>query len=268
VEEPGDVSDAVKRALLGTSWKMNKTLAEAEAYVAHLSEALRPSDRYQVFIVPPFTHLWRMKELLRNTPILLGAQNMHWEPEGAFTGEISPKMLAETGVDIVELGHSERRTYFNETDFTVNKKVLAALAHDLTPLVCVGETEDEKDFGAAREVVGRQVRIALHGIKAVSCERIWIAYEPVWAIGVGGIPAGPAYAGEIQSHIRITVKELFGEAQGDKVPILYGGSVSLQNAAELIRQPNVDGLFIGRAAWEAESFLTIISAVDRALADM
>jgi triosephosphate isomerase len=257
----------VKRALLGTSWKMNKTLAEAEAYVAHLKKALRRSDRYQVFIVPPFTHLWRMKELLRKTPILLGAQNMHWEPEGPFTGEISPKMLAEIGVDIVELGHSERRAYFNETDFTVNKKVLAALAHDLTPLVCVGERKDEKDFGAAREVVGRQVRIALHGVNAVTCERVWIAYEPVWAIGVDGIPAEPVYASELQSHIRTTVTELFGETQGSKVPILYGGSVSLQNAAELVRQPNVDGLFVGRAAWEAESFVGIINAVGRSLAE-
>lgn len=258
----------MERALVGTSWKMNKTMAEAESYVSQLKKNLSRPGRCQLFVVPPFTHLWRMKDLLRDTPILLGAQNMHWEPEGPFSGEISPRMLAEIGVDIVEMGHSERREHFNETDFTVNKKVLSALAHGLTPLVCVGENKDEKECGAARDVIARQVRIALHGVDALACERVWVAYEPVWAIGVGGTPAEPSYASEQHSHIRSLIKGLFGEIRGKKLPILYGGSVNVENAVAFLSQPEIDGLFIGRAAWEASSFVQIIKVIENSLEEI
>lgn len=255
----------MEKIFVGTSWKMNKTVKEAEAYMQQLLPTLPTSSRIQVFAVVPFTDLWHLREITRNTPLWLGAQNMHWAQEGAFTGEVSPKMLAEIGVDLVELGHSERRALFGETDFTVNKKVLAAIANQIIPLVCIGEQKLEKDFGVTREVIGRQVKIALHGIESIPYQRIWIAYEPVWAIGEGAVAAEPAYVGEVHTFIRSVLVEMFGGKQASFIPILYGGSVNDQNAASLIQQPNLDGIFIGRAGWEAESFLNVIRAVESRL---
>ncbi len=255
-------SGATRKKLVGSGWKMQKTLAEATDYIVQLREALHESPRVQVFIAAPFTHLWKLRELTRGTSILLGAQNMHWADEGPYTGEVSPTMLAEIGLDLVELAHSERRSYFNETDYTVNKKVKACLAHGMIPLLCVGEAMVDREYGVVREVIGRQVKIALHGVDGRDAGRIWIAYEPVWAIGEGGIPAEPEVAAQVHALIRTSLAELFGEDQAREVRIIYGGSVNLGNAVPFIRQPNVDGIFIGRASWQAESFLEIIHAVE------
>lgn len=244
----------MKKFLLGTNWKMHKTVEEAKAYTMELIELTKELDRFTFFIIPPYTDLWEIKNLVKGTHMLIGSQNMHWEEEGEFTGEISPKMLREIGIDIVELGHSERRRYFNETDFTVNKKVLSALRYGFTPLICVGENSEDKEYGVTQEVIGKQVKIALHGVSKEDVVNTWIAYEPVWAIGASGVPAEPSYAGKVHTHIRGILEDLYGEEVAKKVPLLYGGSVNLENALPLSKQKNVDGLFIGRTAWVAKSF--------------
>ena len=250
----------MRKVTFGATWKMNKTLAEAVAYADCLKQAHVAGENVAVFVVAPFTHLCEMRAALDGSGILLGAQNMHWADAGAFTGEISPVMLREIGVDVVELGHSERRQYFNETDYTVNQKVLAALAHGLTPLVCVGEHRAEREYGVANEVVARQVKIALHGVPPEQCGQVWIAYEPVWAIGEGGTPAEPSVAAEMHVHIRRVLVGLYGRERGELPPILYGGSVSRANAADLLSQPAVDGLFLSRAALDPNDFVEIIAA--------
>lgn len=248
----------MKRVLLGTNWKMHKTAEEAVAYTTELIKLSRDVEGFEIFIIPPYTDLWEVKKIVKDSSILLGAQNMHWEDEGAYTGEISPKMLKEIGINIIELGHSERRQYYNENDFTVNKKVLAALNHEMIPLICVGERLEDKEYGISKEVLARQIKLALKNVFENQVSKIWIAYEPVWAIGEQGIPAEPAYISEIHTHIRNVLKELYGEKSGDIVPILYGGSVNMDNSVDFIKQPNVDGLFIGRSAWEAENFHNIM----------
>lgn len=253
----------MKTLWIGTSWKMNKTVSEGITYIQTLMKTMKIPKYIQLFLVLPYTHLTKARELLEGTTILLGAQNMHWENEGAYTGEISPLMLAEIGVRIIELGHSERRINFNEDDFSINRKVIAGLSNGLVPLICVGENETEKDYGVAREIVARQVKIALHGTEEYDFEHLIIAYEPVWSIGEGGTPAEPNYAGNIQSLIREILNNKFGWEKGNKIPIIYGGSVNQDNAVDLIRQPNVNGVFIGRAGLEPDSLLAIVSRIKR-----
>lgn len=248
----------MKRVLLGTNWKMHKTAEEAVNYTKELKELSRDFEGFEIFIIPPYTDLWEVKKIVKDSSILLGAQNMHWEDEGAYTGEISPKMLKEIGINIIELGHSERRQYYNETDFTVNKKVLAALNYGMIPLICVGERLEDKEYGISKEVLARQVKLALKDVTEDQVPKIWIAYEPVWAIGEQGIPAKPDYIGEIHTHIRNVLIELYGEKSAKLIPILYGGSVNIDNSVPFIQQPNVDGLFIGRSAWDAKSFRDIM----------
>jgi L-erythrulose 1-phosphate isomerase len=250
---------------IGTSWKMHKTAAEGGTYLRQLKKMLPGKLRSQVFVAVPFTALWQAVEAVRGSSILIGAQNMHWEDEGPYTGEVSPKMLRETGIHLVELAHSERRAYYNESDQDVNRKVKAALAHGLIPLVCVGERQVDKDYGVSAEFLAIQLRIALHGLAPSQVEQVWIAYEPVWAIGEGGTPAEPAYADEMQALMRSVLVDLFGRTSAERIPILYGGSVNRANAVALALQENIDGLFIGRAAWQVESFLEIIRAVEQAL---
>lgn len=253
-----------RRVWIGTGWKMNKTLAEAERYALRLRQYVEERERgIKIFIVPPFTVLSRVCGLLAGSPVRVGAQNMHWEERGAFTGEISPLMVKDCGAGLVELGHSERRSECGETDFTVNKKVLAALRHGLRPLICVGETAVEKQFGIAREHVVRQIKIALKGVDAEEINNVILAYEPVWAIGDAGTPAEPHYANTMQGWIREGISELYGDDTAHRAPVLYGGSVNLQNAEPLLRQPHIDGLFVGRAAWEVESFIALIETAER-----
>jgi triosephosphate isomerase len=250
----------MRRTWIGTGWKMNFVYSEAEVYLRELGAALRrepPGEGLQVFVVPPFTLLRAVSDLARGLPLRVGAQNMHWEAAGAFTGEISAAMVRDCGATLVELGHSERRAMFGETDVTVNRKVHAALAAGLTPLVCVGETADEKRCGVARESVVRQVKMALHGVPAARVPDVLLAYEPVWAIGAGGTPAEPGYAAGVHGAMRGALAELHGSAAAQACTILYGGSVDLANAPALLRAADVDGLFVGRTAWRAEGLIEL-----------
>lgn len=244
----------MKQVWIGTSWKMNKTLAEARAF-AHGLPKQGPAG-IQRFIIPPFTAVREVKALLVQTSVMVGAQNMHWAEGGAWTGEISAPMLKECGLDIVELGHSERREFFGETDETVGLKVEAAVRHGLVPLICIGETLAEREAGHAQAVLETQVRGALAKLSDLQkSATILLAYEPVWAIGAKGIPATSDYADARQAEI-IAVAQAF---LGRKVPCLYGGSVHPGNCEELIQCPHVDGLFIGRAAWHVEGYLDILA---------
>lgn len=248
---------------IGTSWKMNKTLSEARAYAQRLQHAgVFQDPRLQGFVIPPFTALAQVCADLAQRPILVGAQNMHWADAGAFTGEISPAMVTDCGADLVELGHSERRQYFGETDSTVNRKVLAALRHGLRPLICIGESAEERRLGAAAETVLRQARMAIHGVPDDQRHRLLLAYEPVWAIGEGGRPATPEDVNPIHA---LLARELPATADGACIPVLYGGSVNLDNAVTLARLPEVAGLFIGRSAWDADGYVAISEQVLRHL---
>lgn len=249
-----------KKLYMGTNTKMYKTIAETESFLSELSSLTADINREELllFVIPSFTTLDRARSCVPKQSVVLGAQNMCWEERGQFTGEISPLMLKETGTEIVEIGHSERRHVFGETDDMENKKVLCALEHDLTPLLCIGETADQKRLGLSDEVLRTQLKAGLYQVAEDKAKTLMVAYEPVWAIGVNGIPASAEYVAEKHGVIRAALRELFGEETADEIPILYGGSVNNANATELIVLPNVDGLFIGRSAWEAENFNKII----------
>ena len=244
---------------IGTGWKMNKTRAQARAWVeAVVAGGNWPRAGLQPFAFPPFTALETVRHTLgpsETAPLMIGAQTMHWAAEGAFTGEVSPPMLADVGCDLVELGHSERRALFGETDAAINAKVHAALDHGLRPLVCVGETAEERRLDAAVATVARQTAMAFAGVSRDGLARCLIAYEPVWAIGEGGTPARPADVVEIHGALKAAIDA--------PVPILYGGSVNRGNAAALAALPEVDGLFVGRAAWSAEGFLSLVDTAAR-----
>lgn len=241
---------------IGTSWKMNKTLTEGAAFAQTLAEADGTLDeRIRRFIIPPFTMVREIKKLLANTSVKVGAQNMHWADSGAWTGEISPVMLTDCGLDIVELGHSERREYFGETDATISLKTEAAVRHGLTPLICIGETFEQREAGRAQEVLERQVRAALSKFEGSrKSAPVLLAYEPVWAIGDKGVPATSDYADARHAEI-IAIAE---DTLGRRIPCLYGGSVNPDNCTELIQCPHIDGLFIGRSAWSVEGYLDIL----------
>ncbi|TPM40880.1 triose-phosphate isomerase [Mesorhizobium sp. B2-3-4] len=248
---------------VGTSWKMNKTLAEALDSAAALAGFVPGFDeRIQPFVIPPFTAVREVKRALSATRVKVGAQNMHWADSGAWTGEVSPPMLADCGLDLVELGHSERREHFGETDRTVGLKTAAAVKHGLTPLICVGETLAERESGRADAVLSAQVEGALQFLEGEEkAARILFAYEPVWAIGDKGIPASSDYADRQQALI----KKVAGGLLPSVPPVLYGGSVNPGNAAELIGQPNIDGLFIGRSAWQAGGYIDILRRASAAI---
>ena len=242
---------------IGTSWKMNKTLAEAEGFAHALAEADNTSDpRIQRFVIPPFTAARQVAAILADTSVKTGAQNMHWDDAGAWTGEISPVMLTDCGLDMVELGHSERRANFGETDETVGLKTAAAVRHGLIPLICIGETLEERESGRAQEVLEAQTRGALAGLDGdQKSAPVLLAYEPVWAIGDGGIPATSDYADARQGEILDVAEDVLGR----RIPCLYGGSVNPDNCEELIQCPHIDGLFIGRSAWNVEGYLNILA---------
>ncbi|MER8404484.1 MULTISPECIES: triose-phosphate isomerase [unclassified Mesorhizobium] len=248
---------------VGTSWKMNKTLAEALAFAEALAEFVPGFDeRIQPFVIPPFTAIREVKKALSPTRIKVGAQNMHWADAGAWTGEISPVMLKDCGLDMVELGHSERREHFGETDKAVGLKTAAAVKHGLVPLICVGETLAQRDSGQAAAVLALQVHGALQFLEgAAKAATILFAYEPVWAIGDKGVPASSDYADRQQALIKKIARDLLPVVP----PVLYGGSVNPQNAAELVGQPNIDGLFIGRSAWQADGYIDILKRASAAI---
>lgn len=242
---------------IGTSWKMNKVLAEGRAFAEGLRAADTARDpRIQRFVIPPFTLVREVKAALADTSVKVGAQNMHWADDGAWTGEVSPVMLKDCGLDIVELGHSERREHFGETDETVGLKAEAAVRHGLIPLICIGETLAERESGRAQEVLEAQVRGALGKLSGAQKQaQILLAYEPVWAIGVNGIPATSDYADARQAEIIAVAEDVLGR----RIPCLYGGSVNPGNCEELISCPHIDGLFIGRSAWNVEGYLDILA---------
>lgn len=245
--------------IVAGNWKMNKTVEETRALVFELSAQLNGLPGVEKVICPPFTALLAAAAVLQGTNIGLGAQNMHWESKGAFTGEVSAPMLAEFCRYVI-LGHSERRTYFGETDESVNKKLLTALAHNLTPIVCVGETLAENESGRTAEVVARQVRFGLQGVDPAVAARLVIAYEPVWAIGTGRAATGPDANRVLAEVIRPALAELFGDVNAQAIRILYGGSVTAANAAEFFTQPEIDGALVGGASLKADEFTAITRA--------
>lgn len=249
----------MRKPMVAGNWKMNKGLYETRDLIREIYPVLHEVEEVDVVICPPFVGLGVARRELDDSTIKLGAQNMHWSNSGAYTGEISPLMLKEL-CEYVILGHSERRAMFGETDVTVNKKVLAALANGLKPIVCVGETLEENQGGITAEVVGRQVRADLEGLTQEQAEQLVIAYEPVWAIGTG-LAATPEGANAVHKDvIRPILRELFGDAIGDGMRILYGGSVTPANAEELFGQSDIDGGLIGGASLKADSFISLVKA--------
>lgn len=249
----------MRKKLVAGNWKMNKTRAEAVTLVDAIKSALGGFDAVESAVCVPYTDLDVVGPRLKGSPIALGAQNVHWEVSGAYTGEISAPMLAELGCVYVIVGHSERRQYFGETDDTVNRRARAALAGGLRPIVCVGETLEERDRGVTAQVVETQTRRGLAGLTPADWARTVIAYEPVWAIGTGRT-ATPAQAQEVHALIRRVIGEMAGAAVAAGVRILYGGSMKPSNARELLTQPDIDGGLIGGASLEAKSFVDIIRA--------
>lgn len=253
-----------KKLYFGSNLKMYKNIQDTVTYLQDLVSYTKDisRDEIELFIIPSFTTLESATKNVDRNFVKLGAQNMCWEDEGQFTGEISPLMLKELGLDLVMIGHSERRHVFGETDATENKKVKAALSHGFTTLLCIGETAEEKDFGISPEVLRTQLKVGFHGVPVSQVPNIWVAYEPVWSIGVNGTPASADYAEEMHKVIKSCLLEIFGDAGAD-IPVLYGGSVNPGNANELIVQPSIDGLFTGRAAWQADKFDKLIrDAID------
>jgi len=247
-----------RRKFVCGNWKMHKTIAEAVQLVRELRDRPGKSGA-EVAVAPPYTALAAVKQALQGSAIQLFAQDCHHEKQGAFTGEVSATMLKDAGCDGVIVGHSERRQYFGETDESVAKKVRAALAESLHPIVCVGETLQEREAGKTWEVVSRQVRGGLAGLDAGSLQRITLAYEPVWAIGTGRT-ATTAQAQEVHAQIRGLLRELGGAQVADAVRIQYGGSVKPDNAKDLLSQPDIDGALVGGASLKANDFAAIVAA--------
>lgn len=244
------------------NWKMHGTLAEARALAAAVRDGLKRPRGVEVVLCPPFTALAAVAEVLGNGPLRLGGQNCHWEASGPHTGEISPVMLAEVGCRYVLVGHSERRREMGETDQQVNLKVQAALAHGLTPILCVGETADERRQGLTFTTVEGQLRAGLAGLAAEAVARIVLAYEPVWAIGTG-VNATPAQAAEVHGYLRGLLSELGSKDTAGSIRILYGGSVKADNADSLAAEPEIDGVLVGGASLNAQGFIAIAKKTAR-----
>jgi triosephosphate isomerase len=247
----------MRKPIIAGNWKMNKTPGETVALIEGLKPLVAEVSNVDIVVCPPFVDLAAAKEALAGSNIKLGAQNMHFEESGAYTGEISPGMLLALGVEYVILGHSERRQYFGETDEGVNRKTKAALKAGIKPIVCVGETLEERESGITAEVVCRQTKLALLGLSAEEAAGIVIAYEPIWAIGTGKT-ATAEDANETISAIRDAVKQVYGGSTAKAVRIQYGGSMKPSNATELMGKPEIDGGLIGGAALKAEDFAGIV----------
>ncbi|MSU23455.1 MAG: triose-phosphate isomerase [Opitutus sp.] len=248
-----------RKKLIAGNWKMNKTSADASALVAGIVEAVGRQTDVDVVVCPPFTSLESVAKALEGSTVKLGAQNMHHEAGGAFTGEISAPMLRGLFATHVILGHSERRAYFGETDAAINQKVLAALKNQLRPIFCVGETLAEREAGATLKVVQTQLEAGLQGVNQDQASSVVIAYEPVWAIGTGKV-ATTEQAQEVHAFIRGLLTKLFAAPIAGKVRILYGGSMKPSNAPELLAQKDIDGGLIGGASLEARSFVELVNA--------
>jgi triosephosphate isomerase len=249
----------MRTPIIAGNWKMHKTIAEAIQLADAVCAGVADKQGVDVVLCPPFTALSPVKNILAGRQVALGAQNMHWETHGAFTGEVSPLMLAEL-CDYVIIGHSERRQFFGETDEGVNKKIKAALAHHLTPIVCVGENLQQNEAGETATFVGGQVKAAFEGVPAEQAATVVVAYEPIWAIGTGK-NADPATANSIIGlSIRGALARLYGEAIAQRIRVQYGGSVKPDNIANFMAQPDIDGALVGGASLTAENFLPLVMA--------
>ncbi len=243
---------------IAANWKMFKTVQEAVVFAKEFRTLVKDLDDVEIVVAPPFTALHGVAEAVRNSPIGVAGQNLHWEREGAFTGEISAGMLKEAGAEYVLIGHSERRRLFHETDQSVNRKLVAALAAGLTPIVCIGETLEEREGNETLTVLDRQITAGLDGLTGDQVGSLVLAYEPVWAIGTGR-NATPQQAGEAHAHIRSRIRQGFGGAAGDHCHIIYGGSVKPDNIHELIQLPDVDGALVGGASLDVKAFFDIVA---------
>jgi len=251
-----------RTSLVAGNWKMNKTVAEARELVTAMSAKLGEIANVETVLCPPFLAIPALAEMLKGSGIGLGAQNLHWQEKGAFTGEVSPGMVKEFCTYVI-IGHSERRAYFGETDESVNRKLHAALKMDLTPIVCVGETLEQYESGATSEVVRRQISVGLAGVDSASAGKLIVAYEPVWAIGTGKASSGENANFVHQQVIRPALTELLGAENAQAIRILYGGSVTAANAAEFFTYPDIDGALVGGASLKADEFVAITKAAAR-----
>lgn len=249
----------MRKPIIAGNWKMNKVLAEAEAFVANTKDKVPAQDKVDSIVCAPFPYLQALVAKTAGTDLAVAAQNMHFEESGAFTGEVSPVMLKDLGVSYVVLGHSERREYFAETDETVNKKAHAAFKHGITPIVCIGETLEQREANQTMDLVADQVKKALAGLTEAQVKETVIAYEPIWAIGTGKT-ATSEQANEVCTHVRKVIAEAVSSEAAEAVRIQYGGSVKPANIDELLGQSDIDGALVGGASLEADSFLKLVEA--------
>ncbi len=247
----------MRKPLIAGNWKMNSTIAAGRALVLELKGKVSENADVEIVVAPPFTALTAVSESIQGSTIQLASQNVHWEESGAYTGEISPLMLKDVGCRYAIIGHSERRQYFHETDETVNHKIKATLKHGLIPIVCIGESLEEREDGKTLSVIESQVGEGLKGLTPGDIEQMVIAYEPIWAIGTGKT-ATSEQAQEVHDHIRKLLHQTFGEQAAQKVRILYGGSVKPGNIDDLMAQPDIDGALVGGASLKADSFSRIV----------
>ena len=251
-----------RKTIIAGNWKMNKTLSETKSFMEELKPLLGKPRWCEVVLCVPYVNIPAAVRLVKDCRVSIGAENCHFESHGAYTGEVSAEMLKEAGVKYVIIGHSERREYYNETDFTVNKKVHAALEAGLYPIVCVGESLEQRELGVTMDLIAYQVKAALSGVPADKMRHVVIAYEPIWAIGTGKT-ATAEQAGEVCTNIRATIRALYGARVARSVTIQYGGSMNEKNAAELLAQPDIDGGLIGGASLVPEKFVEIINAANQ-----
>ena len=245
-----------EKPFIAGNWKMHKTIPEAVEMVKALKEESPQLTDAELVVIPPYTMLSEVKKVIEGSTIQLGAQNIFWEEKGAFTGEVSPPMLKDAGCQYVTIGHSERRQYFGETNETVNKKIKAALAYELTPIMCIGESLEEREKGNTMDKVETQINSGLEGLGKDEIRRIVIAYEPIWAIGTG-VTATPSQAEEVHSFIRKKLTEKYGNEIASYAIILYGGSVKPANTYSILKENNINGALVGGASLEADSFIQI-----------
>ena len=249
----------MRKPIIAGNWKMYKSFDEAVEFVEEIREAVPSDEKVDAVVCATDIYLPTLVDIAVETDLAIGAQNMHFEEEGAFTGEVSPSQLASIHVDYVILGHSERRHMFNETDEAVNKKVKAALAHGIVPIICCGETLEEREAGKTETKVSGQIRAALEGFTAEEVAHMVLAYEPMWAIGTGKT-ASADEANRVCGVIRNVVKELYGAETADAIRIQYGGSVKPENIAELLSKEHIDGALVGGASLQVESYLKLLEA--------
>ncbi len=247
----------MRKPIIAGNWKMHKTASEAVDFINQFKGLMGNTD-VEVALCVPFTQLWAVKEALKGSSIKIGAQNMHYEDKGPFTGEISAAMLKEIGIDYCIIGHSERRQYFGETDETINKKLHSAFKNDIVPILCVGESLEEREGSKTEEVVRRQVNADLKGLDAEQVSQLIIAYEPIWAIGTGKT-ATPEQANETIALIREIIKEMFNDEISEKIRIQYGGSVKPENASDIMNQEDIDGALVGGASLKPKDFIEIVN---------